>query len=428
MAANDIDFAAEGLLDGLEDGARDERLELLQWLVDEHDITLEELKRTNETGTLLLIPAGRALGGGTARLSANDVADETGIDVELLERLRRAQGFPAFDDLDTPMYGTGDVESARTAAVYMEAGLTPDQLVATSRVLGKGLAQTANHMRQMVFEMALAPGTTERELAENYGAIAENLIPMLGPMLEQLLRLHLGQTMRSEVVTASERARGELPGARPVFIAFADLVGFTRLGEELSAEALEQVAERMERLADDALIPGVRLVKTIGDAVMLVAEDPAAMLEVCFALVAAAEDEGEDFPQLRAGLANGPAVSRAGDWFGRPVNLASRVTTLARPGSVVATEEVHEELKDAPGVEWSYVGPRRLKGVPGEVKLFRARLTGDEEPERTAQPRARAITGTATNVMTCSARCSPRLSARGPASSMPIGISPAATR
>lgn len=393
MGANNIDFAAEGLLDGLEDGAREERLELLQWLVDEHDLTLEELRRATETGTPLLLPAGRALGNGDAHLTARDVAREAGIDVAFLARLQRAQGLPVFDDLDAPIYGDVDVESARIAATYMAAGLSEDQVVSTSRVLGRGLAQTANHMRQMVFEMTVAPGTTERELAENYAAIATNLVPMLGPMLEQLLRLHLGQTMRSEVVTAAERAKGELPGARPVFIAFADLVGFTRLGEELSAEALEKVADRLERMADDALVPGVRLVKTLGDAVMLVSEEPEPLLHVCFALVAAAESEGEDFPQLRAGLANGPAVSRAGDWFGRPVNLASRVTTVARPGSILATEEVHDALQGLEGVEWSYVGPRRLKGVPGEVKLFRARQAGAAEPAPTEPQRGRASRG-----------------------------------
>lgn len=393
MGANNIDFAAEGLLDGLEDSAREERLELLEWLVAEHGLTLEELRRATETGTPLLLPAGRALGNGNTHLSARDVAREAGIDIELLARLQRAQGLPVFDDLDAPMYGDVDVASARIAATYIDAGLSEDQVVSTSRVLGRGLAQTANHMRQMVFEMTVAPGTTERELAENYAAIAANLVPMLGPMLEQMLRLHLGQTLRSEVVTAAERAKGELPGARPVFIAFADLVGFTRLGEELSAEALEKVAERLERMADETLLPGVRLVKTLGDAVMLVSEDPEPILASCFALVGAAEAEGEDFPQLRAGLANGPAVSRAGDWFGRPVNLASRVTTVARPGSILATEDVHDALSGLAGVEWSYVGPRRLKGVPGEVKLFRARQTPAEVPAPKAPSPGRASRG-----------------------------------
>lgn len=389
-----IDFAAEGLLDGLEDGARTERLELLQWLVDEHGATLEELKRTNETGVLLLIGAGRALGGGVANLSARDVAEQSGLDLDLLEQLRRAQGFAGIEDPDARIFGQVDVESARNAAMYLEAGLTPQQILTTARVLGRGLAQTANQMRQMVFEMSLEAGATERDLAATYAAVAENLVPMLGPMLEQLLRLHLRQTLRAETVTAAERERGDVPGARPVFVAFADLVGFTRLGEELTPEALDQVAEQLDRLADDAIKPGVRVVKTLGDAVMLVAEDAQPLLESAFALVAAAEAQGENFPQLRAGLAYGPAVLRAGDWFGHPVNLASRVTAAARAGSVLVTEEVHDILEAAPNVNWSYAGARKLKGVHGEVKLFRARPEpGDAGSAPTEGPRARASRG-----------------------------------
>ena len=78
-----------------------------------------------------------------------------------------------------------------------------------------------------------------------------------------------------------------------------------------------------------------------------------------------------DFPQLRVGTALGTALSRAGDWFGRPVNLASRITQIARPGSLLAEREVHESAPD--GYRWSYAGERRLRGVREPVPLFRAR-------------------------------------------------------
>jgi adenylate cyclase len=88
--------------------------------------------------------------------------------------------------------------------------------------------------------------------------------------------------------------------------------------------------------------------------------------------VGAADAEGAEFPQLRVGLAWGSALSRAGDWFGRPVNLADRVTAVAKPGSVLVTRE----LRDAVAHEryrWSFAGARRLKGVRDPVALFRAR-------------------------------------------------------
>jgi adenylate cyclase len=104
----------------------------------------------------------------------------------------------------------------------------------------------------------------------------------------------------------------------------------------------------------------VHFIKTIGDAVMFVSTDAAAMLTAALELLAVAEKE--DLPQLRIGLAAGSAVRRAGDWFGSPVNLASRVTAVARPGSVLAAESVREAIGDPEDITWSFAGARHLKG------------------------------------------------------------------
>jgi adenylate cyclase len=108
---------------------------------------------------------------------------------------------------------------------------------------------------------------------------------------------------------------------------------------------------------------------------MLVASENDELIEAVLELVARADERAGDFPQLRAGVASGLAVSRAGDWYGRPVNVASRVTSVARPGSVLTTADVQEGLDDA--FNWSFIGKRKLKGVKGEVPLFRARRPGD---------------------------------------------------
>jgi adenylate cyclase len=173
------------------------------------------------------------------------------------------------------------------------------------------------------------------------------------------------------VISALERRGGQLPGSREVAVCFADLVGFTRLGEEVAPEELGHLAVRLEALASEAAAPPVRLVKTIGDAAMLASPEPEPLLDAALMLIDAADAEGEDFPQLRAGAAFGRALPRAGDWFGRPVNLASRITAIARPGSVLVEREVRESAKDAYG--WSYAGERRLKGIREPVPLFRAR-------------------------------------------------------
>ena len=171
--------------------------------------------------------------------------------------------------------------------------------------------------------------------------------------------------------------RGTLPGARNIAVAFADLVGFTRLGEAVPPEELENLAHRLANLAHEVVVPPVRFIKTIGDAVMLVSTDSVALLRTVLELLDAAENF-DDFPQLRSGLASGSAVSRAGDWFGSPVNLASRVTGVARPGSVLVSESVREAIGRPTRFSWSFAGGRHLKGVKSEVKLFRARVATAE--------------------------------------------------
>lgn len=200
--------------------------------------------------------------------------------------------------------------------------------------------------------------------------------PLLGPLITNMLQLQLLHMMETEAVTASERAEGvPLPGAREVTIAFADLVGFTKLGETVEPEDLERLAHQLTDLARDVAEPPVRYVKSIGDEVMLVSTDPAAMLDAVLDLIDATEAI-DDFPRLRVGLASGLAVSRAGDWFGGAVNLASRVTSASRPGAVLVAESTREAI-GAEGADerfnWSFAGARRLKGIKDDVKLFRAR-------------------------------------------------------
>jgi adenylate cyclase len=136
---------------------------------------------------------------------------------------------------------------------------------------------------------------------------------------------------------------------------------------------LQQLVDRLAGLARDVVAPPVRFIKTIGDAVMFVSTDPVALLRTALALVAAGE-KLDDFPQLRVGVASGWAVSRAGDWIGSPVNVASRVTGLAQPGVVLVSQSAREAVGSADGFGWSFVGARHLKGVKAEVKLFQARL------------------------------------------------------
>jgi adenylate cyclase len=366
------DIEASGLLDGLEGSARAERAELIAWLLD-RGVPVGEIR---DTVSPMLLASRRLVGGDGVYVSARETSEKFGIDLELLQRVQRAMGLPRVDDPDAVVHMRADAEAAATAQRFVDFGLDPDQVVMVVRVLSEGLARAAEVMRYTALAAVLTPGATEREIAERSEALVGRLAPLLGPVIQDLLMLQLRHAMETEAVSATERAEGvPVPGARLVTVAFADLVGFTRLGEAVPPEDLERLAHRLGDLAREVAVAPVRFVKTIGDAVMLVSSDPVALLAAALDLLDAT-DTGDDFPPLRIGLATGQAVSRAGDWFGSPVNLASRVTGAARPGSILVAESTHEAIGDDERFSWSFAGARHLKGIKGETKLFRARRPG----------------------------------------------------
>jgi adenylate cyclase len=372
----EVDFEAHGLLDGLNGEARAARLELLERLRAD-GWSLDELAAAGADGRLLFLPAARVVGG-EPKFSARELAAASGVPLELLLALRRANGLP-LPDPDAVVFSDVDAEAADMTQLFRRAGISDEQLVAITRVLGRGLSQMAEAMRSLVLELVLQPGSTEADLAARYARRVESLMPLLGPLLDQMMRVHLRHMVRTEAINAAERVEGTLPGARDVAVAFADLVGFTRLGEEVPPDELGRVADRLTVLSGEIVTPPVRLVKTIGDAVMLVSPEPEPLIDVALDLIAASDDEGERFPQLRVGVDAGAALSRAGDWYGRPVNVASRVTNVARAGSVLATRDVRDAAPEA--FRWSSAGPRSLKGLPDPVRLYRARRLSPPAPQ-----------------------------------------------
>jgi adenylate cyclase len=241
------------------------------------------------------------------------------------------------------------------------------------RVVIENLGHVAEIMREAALKTLLRPEASEVELAQASEQLALRSAPMLGPVMDDLIRLELRRSFETDAVTAAERAAGTLPGGRTVTVCFADLAGFTRLGEAIPPEDLERVASRFAEVAHNVARSPVRFVKSIGDAVMLISFDAVPLLHAVLDLIDAAAEN--DLPRLRIGVASGLAVSRAGDWFGSPVNVASRVTAEARPGTVMVAESTRDAAGNTAGFEWSPAGARRLKGVSDEVKLFRVGRT-----------------------------------------------------
>jgi adenylate cyclase len=369
------DFEAEGLLDGLKGKARDARRALLEEL-SESGIPLEELKRAVEENRLVLLPVERVFGAGEERYTAAQVAEGAGLDQEFLGRLLQALGAPIPGDEELA-YTENDLEAAKRAKLFIDAGLPPEAVLETSRIIGISMANLADANRDMVGEVFTEPGIDERELAMRYAAAAEAMPPLLGDTLLHAYRIHLREAIRQAVVTDAELAQGSLYGVDDVTIAFADLVGFTRLGESMEIEQIGQMTGRLFELASEAARPPVRLVKMIGDAAMFASREPVPVIEAVIGLVDAAGSE--EMPALKAGAAMGPALGRGGDWYGRPVNLAARITSFARPDSVVVDEAVKKSLESENGgrFSFSFAGKHRFKGISDETAVHRIRRAQD---------------------------------------------------
>jgi adenylate cyclase len=262
-----------------------------------------------------------------------------------------------------------DGQAVAHAKYLLDIGLDPAEAVAVVKVLTEGFGRFTAMMREPAFRLLVKPGASEVDIAEAAERLARAALPHAGPMLENLLRVQYRRMFEAEAIGVAERAAGSLPGARQVAVAFADLVGFTHLGEMLAPEELEGLARRLAELAQDAAVSPVAFVKTIGDAVMLVSADATRLIEMVLDLIDVAAANG--LPRLRAGVAAGLAVNRAGDWFGSPVNVASRVTALARPGTLLVTDPARHSCGSTVDLIWVPVGAQRLHGVPAQVELFR---------------------------------------------------------
>ncbi len=139
-----------------------------------------------------------------------------------------------------------------------------------------GTARIAEANRELTLRILRQPGDNERDLANRFAVAAEQLLPLVGPTLVYAFQAHLLEQIKRDVIGAADLAAGEIGGAVELTVCFADLVEFTRLGEEIAPEELGRVAGRLEEMASAVAEPPVRLVKTIGDAAMLVSAEPGA--------------------------------------------------------------------------------------------------------------------------------------------------------
>lgn len=368
------DFATEGLLKGLEGEEREGRIALLSRLAAD-GVALEDLRTAVVEGRLALLPVELLLAGEPA-FTPVEVAERSGVPIEILERQWRSIGV-AIPDREEVALSREDLEGAHRQRALLDSGLPPDAMAELGRTIAVAMSQFAAASRQILATSFITAEDTEREASDRIFEQAESLVPLVGPTLEYVYRLHLRQQLRHAQFATGDLGRETNSGAETITVGFADLVGFTELGEELPPEELGAVTGRLDEHARDVANGPVRLVKLIGDAAMLASADSEALLSAVLDLLEAMAEEGDGFPLIRAGVARGPVLSRSGDFFGAPVNLASRITGVARPGSVLVTKEVRSETEDS--FAFSPAGHKHLKGIHGAIEIHRCRDLDEED-------------------------------------------------
>ncbi len=307
----------------------------------------------------------RELLGGERRYTRHEVADLTGVPIERCTELWHALGFADVAD-DVCAFTDRDVWAVRTVTALGAAGWLADDLqVSMARALGQSLSRLADWQLAAVGSMlnpSLAPDQAMRR--------AEELVPVVEELIGYVWRRHLAAAAgRALAGSGEEFASGTIA------VGFADMVGFTSLTREIGDEELGVLVERFEALASDIVATsGGRVIKTIGDEVLFVADDVPTAAEIGVRL-AERVPEQDALPELRVGMAYGTVLSRLGDVYGEPVNLASRLTSIARPGSVLVDRHFAEALGDNPGWQLRRVPPRPVRGY-AMLQPFRLRRAG----------------------------------------------------
>ncbi len=300
------------------------------------------------------------------RYDLQEVAELSGIDAERLRDFWRALGFPDPRPGDR-VFGDADVRMLAQVVALMADGLVePEVARQMTRVIGASLDRIA--AAQIDANVRRAQETSaDPVIAAELTREAAKLVP---GVLELVWRRRLAAEARRRMV------RSGTEGGAPVCVGFADLVGFTAQTQQLDTTALAEVVGRFETIAYDVVgEQGGRVVKTIGDEVMFVHDDVVAGCRTALEL-ARRYREDEALSDVRVGLALGPVLERDGDVYGHTVNVASRIVSVAYPGSVIVSAEVHDAVRDRPEFGFNSLRSHYLKDI-GRVPLWRMRSASD---------------------------------------------------
>jgi adenylate cyclase len=313
-----------------------------------------------------LFPTGREV------RTLEDAAEETGLEPALIERFISTIGLPA---QTLEQLTDEDVHALQYIAAILASGFPLVAFLQICRVYGQALAQIADAEVRLfhiyVHEPLIREGVPGLEMAEEMEHLARDLLPLASPLMDYVHQRFLQHYIEQDVVGHMEiELADEELGRLRVAIAFADLAGYTRFTEEEGEEEALSFVERFVEGVNATLPDNARVVKTIGDEVMVV-EDVARLTDWAVGFMKLFPER----PQPRIGLHYGATLYRDGDYYGREVNLVSRVVARARGGEVLVTDAVVESLRDLTHLEFEGIGSVKLKGFDEPAQLFRAYST-----------------------------------------------------
>jgi adenylate cyclase len=337
-----------------------------------------ELDQAEADGTLPLLAIERMVVPGTPEHDLAEVAARARMPVEQVAHLWRSLGFPQ-PAAGERVFTDADVENFRNVALLMSSGaVAPDLVLQMSRVIGSSIARIAQAQVDAVGTQG-ADEVGDALQVEQVAQHSGDLLSSMPRILEVVWRRHLQSAARRRLVRGPETAL-------PQVVGFADLVGFTALSQQVTDHELAAIIDQFESLAYDVVTAaGGRVVKMIGDEVLFLVDEPAAAAEIALSLADALR-EADELSDVRVGMALGPVLEREGDCFGPTVNLASRATGIAYPGSVVVSDELHDALAADEGYAWRSMRPRFLKNI-GRVHLWVLRRAGTPAPGPFAERR-----------------------------------------
>jgi adenylate cyclase len=280
----------------------------------------------------------RSLLGAKRAFTRQQVADKAGVPIEVAEELWQQLGFPHAAD-DDVAFTKEDLKALERTRELIDLGiLTPDSQAALVRTWGRSFARLAEWQVNLLAELAIEGEDPQARLTELMDAV----LPRVEKLQAYIWRRHLEGAASRLLAQVGDEGTGT---TSTMAVGFVDIVGYTGQSKTMSDSDLVDWVEYFENEMTRTVVDlGGRVIKTIGDEVLFVTDDPVAAAEVSLIVTERGEDDEDRFPRVRAGIAYGEVVSRLGDVYGPQVNIAARLTSVARPGSVLIDRGAYEML------------------------------------------------------------------------------------